>query len=102
MPTSWQRTDLSVNPTSCQMADTDRTALSFAAGEPISGATAELVRIDTMAVVTGSIDGVAISANNVIIVVQNLTRDVSYELSIDSDHLDLSRWTKILMIDCVA
>ena len=101
---TWQATALSVSPPSRQVADTDRTALVFTAGEAITGATSILAILPAATATTGLIESttVDIVANTATIVVSGLTRGVTYELSVTFIRADLTRWTKTLVLVCVS
>lgn len=102
MTTFWRATDLSVSPPSYQMADTDRRGLTFDAGEAITGATAELTALATMTVTTGAVESVSISGTTATVTVSNLTRGETYELAVTFLRADGTRWTRTLVVLCVA
>lgn len=74
MSTPWSATALSVSPPSHQMADTDRTAFTFSAGETITTATAVLSILPGLESAAGSILSTTPGTNNAVVVVHNLTR----------------------------
>lgn len=104
MTQTWQATALSVTPPSRQVADTDRTALTFTAAEAITGATSILAILPAGTATTGLIEGPTVDtvANTATVVVSGLTRGVTYELSVTFTRSDLTRWTKTLILICVA
>lgn len=99
---SWQRTNLSVNPPSREIANTDREVLRFEAGEAITGASAHVVRLDTLAVVDGVVEAVDVDATGASVTVSGLTRGVTYEMSIVFTRSNLTRWTRTLVLRCIA
>jgi len=104
MTSTWQATALSVSPPSRQVADTDRTALTFTAGEAITEATAILALLPAGTATTGMIESTTVDtvANTATVVVSGMTRGVTYELSVTFTRSDLTRWTRILNLLCVA
>lgn len=102
MPTSWQATDLSVSPPSYQLADTDKVALSINAQEAITTATAELIRLDTLAVMPAGNAVVTPGASSATVVVSGLARGVTYELAVTFTRADTTKWTRTLVLECVA
>ncbi len=99
MPTTWTVTDQSVSPPSYTMAATDTVALTFSADEAITGATASIIRLDTLATVTGVISSVVVGANNAVVTVGGLTADVTYQLSVQFTRANGTTWTRILIIE---
>ncbi len=101
---TWQATALSVSPPSRQVADTDRTALTFTAGEAITAATAILAILPAGTATTGLVETTTVDtvANTATVVVSGLARGVTYELSVTFTRADLTRWTKTLHLLCVA
>ncbi len=101
---TWQATSLSVSPPSRQVADTDRTALVFTAGEAITGATSILAILPAATATTGLIESTTVNtvANTATIVVSGLTRGVTYELAVTFIRADTTKWTRTLALPCVA
>lgn len=102
MTTAWRATDLSVSPPSYQMADTDRESFAFDAKEAITGATAVLTRLDTMAAVPASIESVTVATPLATVVVSGLIRGITYELAVTFTRSDGRRWSRTLILECVA
>lgn len=102
MSSTWQATALSVSPPSYALADTDRVALDFAAGEAITTATAALVQLPSRTSVAGPVESVTVGAEGVTVVVSDLTTGVTYELAVTFTRADLTRWTRTLVLACVA
>ncbi|MGI8403713.1 MAG: hypothetical protein ACR2OE_02890 [Thermomicrobiales bacterium] len=102
MSTTWRMTSLSVSPPSYQMADTDRVALAFAAGQAITTATASIVELPALAPVAGIVESTTVGAEAATIVVSNMTRGKTYELAVTFGRADNTRWTRTLVIECVA
>lgn len=105
MSTTWSRTSLSTSPALREVADTDRTALAFAAGEPITTATADLVLLPDDTVVVGAIEDpimIDLGTNVVTVIVSGLERGRIYELAVVFTRPDGTRWTKTLALRCVA
>ncbi|MBA2753672.1 MAG: hypothetical protein H0U40_04315 [Chloroflexia bacterium] len=101
---TWQATALSVSPPSRQVADTDRTALTFTAGEAITAATAILAILPAGTATTGLVETTTVdtAANTATVVVSGLARGVTYELSVTFTRADLTRWTNTLVLICVS
>ncbi len=102
MSTAWQMTPLSVSPPLYHMADTDRVALSFPAGEAITTATAALVQLPSRTSVAGPVESVTVGAEGATVVVSDLTTGVTYELAVTFTRADLTRWTRTLVLACIA
>ncbi len=99
MPTTWTITDLSVSPPSYTMAATDTVALTFDADEAIIGATASLIRLDTLATVIGAISSVVAGADNAVVTVGGLIAGVTYQLSVQFTRANSTVWTRVLIIE---
>lgn len=99
---SARKTSLSVSPHSIEMADSDIHNLLFEAGEAITGATAEMLNQETLAVVAGVIGTVVVGTDDATVPVSGLTRGTSYELSVVFTRANGTKWTRTLAIDCVA
>lgn len=102
MSIAWRMTSLSVQPPSYQLADTDRVALAFAAGQPITTATASLLELPSLAPITGVVESTTVGAEDATIIVSGMTRGVTYELAVTFSRADDTRWTRTLIIECVA
>jgi hypothetical protein len=99
----WKRTELSVDPPSWDVADRDVTPFIFDPEEPIVDATCDFIRLDTKEEVPGSVTTPSIGVDNyVTVTVSNLIRGVAYELSVNFGNNELVRWTRTLVIRCVA
>lgn len=100
---TWKVTDLSVSPPTWEMADGDKQAFAFDAEEAITGATAELIRLDTRQE-AGTVEGPEIGGNVATVTVSELTRGVVYELSVTFTAAASGnrRWTRTLVLPCVA
>lgn len=108
----WRQTDLSVSPPSWQMADTDRETFGFDAQTPVVGASAVVTRLDTMEVAggpvtvggaaSGVVEAVSLSNNVVDVRIAGLTRGVTYELAVTFETAAGRRWTRTLVLECVA
>ncbi len=102
--TTWQATALSVSPPSRQVADTDRTALTFTAGEAITTGEAILAILPAGTATTGLVESTTVDtvAKTATVVVSGFARGVTYELSVTFTRADLTRWTNTLVLICVA
>jgi len=102
--TTWQATTLSVSPPSRQVADTDRTALTFTSPDAITAATSVLAILPAGTATTGLIETTTVNtvAKTATVVVSGFTRGVTYELSVTFTRPDLTRWTNTLVLICVA
>lgn len=99
----WTKTRLSVSSKSYQLADTDRVALSFAAGEDIADATAELQELPGLGSAASSIESTTVSGTDTaVVVVSGLTRGETYELQVTFHRADDTTWTRTLALECVA
>ncbi|MDQ3223975.1 MAG: hypothetical protein M3Q75_10975, partial [Gemmatimonadota bacterium] len=81
------------------MAATDTVALTFDAEEAITGATASIVRLDTLATVTGVIYSVAVGADTAVVTVGGLTAGITYQLSVIFTRANSTTWTRVLIIE---
>lgn len=93
-------TDLSVSPAVRQMGSADTEAFAFDAGEAISAATAELVNRTTRksaGTVSASVAGQVCDAT-----VSGLTFGDVYELIVTFTNADGIKWSRTLVIECVA
>ena len=102
MTVTWRATDLSVSPPSFQMADTDRQGLQFDAGEELSTATASLTNLETGTEAPILVTDDDFDLGIATVVVENLTRGVTYELAVTFERADGRAWTRTLVIECVA
>lgn len=110
MTTRWKTTGLSMAARTVDgrvfydlpMADTDRRAIQVDAGEPITGATASLTNLDTGLAEIAPIEGVTVNTPRATVTVSNLTRNTTYELAVTFSRLDNTRWTRTLILECVA
>jgi hypothetical protein len=102
MAVAWRATDLSVDPPSRAMADTDIETFGFDAGEPIEDATGTLTRLDTMESVDELIVNTDIVDEIAALTISGLTRGIVYELAVTFQNPTGRRWTRTLVIPCVA
>jgi prephenate dehydratase len=100
----WTKTKLSVKPANYEMADTDRVAFTFAAGEEITNATAQLLELPSLSTAASSIESTTVNDTDdgAVVVIENLTRGEVYELAVTFIRADLTTWTKTLVLECVA
>ena len=100
---SFQATELHVSPARRQVADTDRTAFVFSAGEAITGATATLERTSTTTDESDLIESTTpdLGANTATVVVAGLARGGTYLLAVTFTRADTTSWTRLLTIQCV-
>lgn len=99
----WTKTRLSVSSKSYQLADTDRVALSFPAGEEIADATAELHLLPELSSAADSIESCEVSGTDTaVVIVSGLTRGETYELQVTFHRADETTWTRTLALECVA
>ncbi len=109
---AWRATSLSLTPPSVQMADGDRDIIPIAAGEVVPLASAILRDLTTstevgpitsaQAATVSPLESVTINGETVNVTVSGLTRQTDYELSVTLTGADGIRWTKTLLIECVA
>ena len=103
----WQLDELSTDPGTIQVADTDRIAHTFAVHESIVSATKQMYEFD------GPIGAVDVSVNvenpviqgtgedtTVTVIVTGFVRGRIYELTVTMADAADTRWTKRLMMDC--
>ncbi len=102
MPTTWQETHLSVSPPSRQMADTDVETFAFDAGEAITAATGVLTRLDTNEAVDDLITNIDVATPVASLTIAGLTRGITYELTVTFENSTGRKWTRTLVIECVA
>ena len=103
MPTAWIATDLSVDPPSRQMADTDVETFAFDAGQAITADTAAvLTRLNTGEAVNDLIANTDVEGEVASVTVAGLTRGVTYELAVTLVNAAGRRWTKTLVLECVS
>lgn len=100
----WTKTKLSVSPPSYQMADTDRVAFSFPAGEDITDVEANLEILPGLTSADDQIESATVNDTDdgVVVIVSGLTRGETYELSVTFIRADTTTWTKVLNLECVA
>jgi hypothetical protein len=100
----WTRTKLSVKPPNVEMADTDRIAFTFDAGETITNATSQLLQLPGLSSAAASIESTTVNGTHdgVTVVVKNLTRGATYELAVTFIRAGLTTWTRTLNLECVA
>ena len=100
---TWTKTRLSVSSKSYQMADTDRVAFSFAAGETLADATAQMQILPELTDASARIESTEVSgADTAVVVVSGLTRGKTYELQVTFERADETTWTRTLALECVA
>ena len=104
MSTTFRATPLHVTPPSRAVADTDRMALVFSAGEAITDGTATLAIINPYEDVSDLIVSTTVDtdADAITVVVAGLTRGVAYELAVVFERADTTAWTRLLVLQCVA
>jgi hypothetical protein len=99
---AWRTNSLAVQPRPYQMADTDRVAFVFDAGETITTASAALVVLPAATAASGPTVTTAIAATGCTVTVAGLTRGVTYELDVTFTRANSTKWTRVLAIECVA
>ena len=108
MRTTWRPTQLSVvvpqsSDGSWEMAEGDVQPFGFDAQEAITGATAALIRLDTL-VPSGTVGAPSINGTVATVVVSDLVRGYVYQLSVTLTAAAAGNrtWTRTLTIPCVA
>jgi hypothetical protein len=99
---TWQATDLSVSPPSRQVGSADRLKLQFDAGEAVTAGTAKLTRLDTGENASSLIESAALAGQVLTVTVSGMVRSVAYELAVTFTGSDGVRWTRTLVLVCVA
>lgn len=102
---AWNRTTLSTDPATIEMADTDRRPLAISAGETITGVSTKIVNYDQPDIeLDDLVESSTLNDTNdgALVWVSGLTRGVFYELSTIFTSADGEIWTKTTLIKCVA
>ena len=102
MSIPWQQTALSVSPPSIVVADTDRRALRFEAGEPISSATVTATDLGAKTSADEIVEAMSVEADAAVVTIAGLTRGQVVELAVTFERADTTSWTRTLVIRCVA
>lgn len=107
----WRSTTLSVSPPSIQIADNDREALAFDAGESVILASAALRDLTTGSEVgpitsadvatVAPLESVTLAGNIATVTISGLTRGGTYECGVTFSSASGLRWTRTLVIECV-
>lgn len=110
--TAWRVTDLSVSPPLWQMAAGDRETFQFDAGDVVVGVTAQVRDLGTGQLAggpvangqpaNGVIAAVTLSGQIASVTVENLTTGSVYQLAVRFQRADGRRWTRTLILECVA
>ncbi len=109
--TTWRATKLSVSPPSIQVADNDREALAFDAGEAVTLASAILRDLtagtevgpitSAQAATVAPLEVVTLAGNIATVTVSGLTRGSIYEVGVTFTSAAGLRWTRTLIVECV-
>lgn len=98
---AWRKTALSVSPAAIQVGSSDVETIAFDAGEAITDAMATVGDLD-VATPDTLITDVAPEPTGANVTVSGFVRGHTYELAVTFERADGRRWTRTLIVECVA
>lgn len=99
---SWKRTGISLEPPSYAVSHLDREALTIDANEPIIDADVTAVKVRLRSDASDIIVGVEILSEGCVVIIEGMEQGVDYEMLVTFTRPDSRRWSRTLVIECVA